>query len=231
MLISITKSDDYLSAIILKNRLELEGIPAFVFDQNYAAIDWSHINAIGSVRVMVPESKIAESLSVIKRIAAGVYMEEMEKIDNFPKAREETLMCPKCSSENVSPLVESRRLMLSICIPFLVLLPVFIQFFIVLILGFLLKINIPITFWPSILIAIAGIIVVLYPKRFGNMVCNKCRSTWFKMYVKPYSAGKIILIMLGLCFVIFITIIIFYRQLELMSQCEKSTQCGVLIKK
>ena len=54
MLKTLCVSHDPLNAIIIKDRLTNEGIPAFVLNQQHATMDWFVINALGGVRVSVP---------------------------------------------------------------------------------------------------------------------------------------------------------------------------------
>ena len=44
-----------MDAYIIKGRLEAEGIPAFLSDDQYITMDWSLSLALGGVKVMVPE--------------------------------------------------------------------------------------------------------------------------------------------------------------------------------
>ena len=58
-------------AYILRNRLELEGIPATVTDDNMAQTVWSI--PVGGVRVLVPESDIQRAREIVRAIESGDY--------------------------------------------------------------------------------------------------------------------------------------------------------------
>ena len=67
-MLSITKMDSKLKTIasfreshqayLLKGQLELEGIPAVIADENLININWMYSQAIGGVKVQVPENMI-----------------------------------------------------------------------------------------------------------------------------------------------------------------------------
>ncbi len=42
-------------AFLLRSMLEASEIPAFIPDENTSQVDWTLINAIGGIRVQVPE--------------------------------------------------------------------------------------------------------------------------------------------------------------------------------
>ena len=58
-------------AYILRNRLELEGIPATVTDDNMAQTVWSI--PVGGVRVLVSESDIQRAREIVRAIERGDY--------------------------------------------------------------------------------------------------------------------------------------------------------------
>ena len=58
-------------AYILRNRLELEGIPVTVTDDNMAQTVWSM--PVGGVRVLVPEPDIQRAGEIVRAIERGDY--------------------------------------------------------------------------------------------------------------------------------------------------------------
>ena len=57
---------DSYQAHILKGVLETSGIPAFIHDEQLATINWMYSQAIGGVKVKVPEEYYEKAILVIK---------------------------------------------------------------------------------------------------------------------------------------------------------------------
>lgn len=84
---------DTHQAYLVKGQLEAEGIPAFIADENLVSINWMYSNAIGGVKVKVPENVLEQARDII---ASYQNKENItEKID--------TDICPKCGSTSISP--------------------------------------------------------------------------------------------------------------------------------
>ena len=79
---------------LAKSLLESKEIDVFILDEHIVGMNWLYSNAVGGVKVQVPEAdldKAKQVLASIENIKADRISEEDEK---------ET--CPKCSSENIS---------------------------------------------------------------------------------------------------------------------------------
>ena len=81
-------------AHIAAGKLESEGIPVFLLGINHASANWLLSNALGGIRLQVPESCAEEA----RRLLA-----ETAEVD------EETDKCPKCGATNSSPMNNSRK--------------------------------------------------------------------------------------------------------------------------
>ena len=82
----IRSYDNYISANIVLQKLEAEGIQAYLQDENTVTIDPILSNAIGGIKLMVYESQV-------ERVA--------ELLAAFEEAYKNAVVCPQCGSVNV----------------------------------------------------------------------------------------------------------------------------------
>ena len=61
---------DINDAFILRSMLEASGIPAFLPDENTCQVDWMYINAIGGIRVQIPEGCEEDAKVVLEQFKA-----------------------------------------------------------------------------------------------------------------------------------------------------------------
>lgn len=101
-LISYTTAAD---AHIAKTKLEDNGIPAFVFDDNIVGANPFYTTAVGGVKVKIPESYSEDALKVLKLISDN----GKEKIDK----------CPECNSINITVTKTNRFLALLMAVVFM----------------------------------------------------------------------------------------------------------------
>lgn len=92
-LVTVAANLEVLEAHILRNRLEVEGVPASIAHENHVRMNWFLSSALGGVKIQVPEVFAEQALQVIADSEAGVFA--LEEIDEIPK-------CPNCGSENLS---------------------------------------------------------------------------------------------------------------------------------
>ena len=64
-MITLATVDNLSDAFILRSMLEASEIPAFIPDENTAQVDWTLINAVGGIRVQIPEEFLSDSKSVL----------------------------------------------------------------------------------------------------------------------------------------------------------------------
>lgn len=90
-LITIKTFDDGISAHILKNKLESEGINCFVFDENIVTVNALFSNAVGGVKLKIEEQDKEKALSII------------QEIENKPLTDQNDveIRCPECHSTSL----------------------------------------------------------------------------------------------------------------------------------
>lgn len=106
-----------MDAHIIKGRLEAEGIPAYLQDDQYITMDWLLSNALGGVKVCVPSEYEEAALQVLQDTEDNDY--QLSQLDDSftPEQAEsylpeEPLLCPACHSDNISRLGWSRKISL-----------------------------------------------------------------------------------------------------------------------
>ncbi|WP_422359492.1 DUF2007 domain-containing protein [Reichenbachiella sp.] len=89
----LTTCDNSIDANLMRTKLEHEGIPCFLNNENFTNLMPNYYNLFGSgVRVMVPDEFLEQAKEILQ-LSDGV------------------LKCPNCKSENISnknkPLLET----------------------------------------------------------------------------------------------------------------------------
>ena len=92
-LVTIDSFTDQLQAHLLKGRLEAEGIPAVVSQEHHISVNWLVSQALGGVKVQVPEPFVPAAKEVLVALKAGEYALSPEEYGGEK--------CPKCSSHDV----------------------------------------------------------------------------------------------------------------------------------
>lgn len=97
-------------AYLVKGKLESEGIPCIIDNENATFSNWIYSFAMGSIKVKVPEIKYQEALKILKEDFSGE-LKDFETKNEFDQSsvlsEEETgtnehgLKCPYCNSEDV----------------------------------------------------------------------------------------------------------------------------------
>ncbi|MFT3748661.1 MAG: DUF2007 domain-containing protein [Agriterribacter sp.] len=85
-LVTIQSFDSYIDANIMLGKLEAEGIVCFLRDEYTVTVDPILSNAIGGIKLTVPESQAARA---------------KELLATFDAEKRAILKCPKCGSGNV----------------------------------------------------------------------------------------------------------------------------------
>lgn len=106
-----------IDAFIIKGRLEAEGIPAFIQDSHYITADWTLSNAVGGVKINVPDECKATALAILQATENDDYQISKLEADLTPEQAEiylpeEPLHCPTCNADKISRLEWPRRLAL-----------------------------------------------------------------------------------------------------------------------
>jgi predicted RNA-binding Zn-ribbon protein involved in translation (DUF1610 family) len=97
-LVTIARYSTPFEANMAKSMLESAGIPAFVADEYTIGINWLYSNALGGVKLQVPESFASEALDLLSfedDHAAGNQI-----ADDYT--------CPRCGSGNIEVLSDKR---------------------------------------------------------------------------------------------------------------------------
>ena len=92
--IQLQSYDNYIAAHIAMGRLEEEGINCWLQDENTATINPILTNAIGGIKLMVPEIQAERAVAILKEI-------ELEY--------KKTIACPRCGSHNVELINTPRK--------------------------------------------------------------------------------------------------------------------------
>lgn len=85
-------------ANMVKSKLESAGIPAFVADEYMVGMNWLYSNALGGVKVLIPESLATEALHFL-----GL------ETDAPATSEANSGTCPKCESKNTDDFLDKRR--------------------------------------------------------------------------------------------------------------------------
>jgi hypothetical protein len=88
-LVTIETFRDLAEALLAKGRLEAAEIDACLADENLVRMDWFLANAVGGIKLKVPEEQAAEAFRVLFT-------------DKYKVPGENEPNCPKCGSGNVS---------------------------------------------------------------------------------------------------------------------------------
>lgn len=100
MLITIARYSLPYEAHIARSRLDAEGIPAFVADEHTINMQWLLSDALGGVRLQVPEAHVDKALAVLAEDREQDLLEE-QGVDAVP--------CPHCGSEDTEYQQIGRR--------------------------------------------------------------------------------------------------------------------------
>lgn len=100
--ITVASYTDAVQAHLARGRLEAEGVPAEVADEHYVWADWMMSNALGGVKLRVPERMAERAARILSDLEAG----EFALAD--PAQDEEH--CPRCGSDAIEASSGSWRL-------------------------------------------------------------------------------------------------------------------------
>jgi DNA-directed RNA polymerase subunit RPC12/RpoP len=92
-LITIARFDYPYQAHLAAAQLEASGIPCFLKDEHIVGLNMFYSQAVGGVKLRVPEDKAEEAMIVLSNVA-GDEVAEDEEIEDGPR-------CPACGSAAV----------------------------------------------------------------------------------------------------------------------------------
>ena len=85
---------NYIDANIIMGRLEEEGINCWLKDENTVTIDPILTNAVGGIKLMVPESQAQRAFELLRQ---------------FKNEQSATLKCLRCGSSNIELVSTPRK--------------------------------------------------------------------------------------------------------------------------
>ena len=100
-MITIARFSLAIEAHIARAKLESEGIPAFVADEHTITAQWLYSDAMGGVRLQVPNSCAQEAREILAVDHSEAVLEEQ----GF-----DPLTCPHCGSHELQPITPGRRI-------------------------------------------------------------------------------------------------------------------------
>ncbi len=77
--VTIATFENSIEAGFFKSRLEAEGIPTFLADENIAATVWHYSLATGGIKLQVMEDDVETALSVLRDVSAQTVVSRDEK--------------------------------------------------------------------------------------------------------------------------------------------------------
>ena len=84
--------DNPIAAHNLKNRLEVEEIASYIFDEHTIGLNPLYSNALGGIKVKIAKQDLAKAQLVLDAIESNSYLEQSEEL----------LHCPNCNSTNIN---------------------------------------------------------------------------------------------------------------------------------
>jgi hypothetical protein len=91
--IAVASFSQPVEAHLARTKLESEGIPCVVGDENLVRVDWLLSNAVGGVKLMVPAGELERAREALRPRPRLVV------VSNDPPEGE--MICPRCHSDDV----------------------------------------------------------------------------------------------------------------------------------
>jgi DNA-directed RNA polymerase subunit RPC12/RpoP len=92
MFVAIRSYDTYIPANLVLQRLEAEGIRAYLQDEHTVTIDPILTNAVGGIKLMVTEQQAPRALDLLVQ---------------WEKEYQQAVACPQCGSSNVHHVTQT----------------------------------------------------------------------------------------------------------------------------
>lgn len=112
-LVTVASYTDAIQAHLARGRLEAEGIRAEVADEHYVSADWLMSNAVGGVKVRVPERMAERARRILQEIEAGDFALPETLPETMPASPPasppDPARCPRCGSDAVEASEASWR--------------------------------------------------------------------------------------------------------------------------
>ncbi len=101
-LVTIGSFSTPYEANLVKSQLEAAGIPAFVADEYTVGMNWLYSNALGGVKVQVPQSLASEAQQILAT-----------ETEPFAADEYDAETCPKCGKKNTADFLDKRSAFLT----------------------------------------------------------------------------------------------------------------------
>jgi DNA-directed RNA polymerase subunit RPC12/RpoP len=92
--VTIATYDDLFTADFDKHKLEANGIDCYLADENTIGMDWTLMNALGGIKLRVPEQQVEEAQRILNEKDEELLADF--KLDEKPNDNN----CPNCGSNN-----------------------------------------------------------------------------------------------------------------------------------
>lgn len=109
MLVTCAHFYDPLEAHVVRARLEAEGVPATVADDQMINANWPLSVALGGARVQVPDAFLAEARAIIEHYSGGTFADDVDA-----ETGSEPHHCPRCSSRSIARTVPASQKALAV---------------------------------------------------------------------------------------------------------------------
>lgn len=90
-------------AHVARSVLDAAGIPTRIADEHLVAADWLYSNAIGGVKLLVPDDRAVEAVAILDATATEV------ELPPYLSSADTTDRCRACGSEAFELVVQGRR--------------------------------------------------------------------------------------------------------------------------
>ena len=97
-LVTLATFSTPIDANMAKSVLESAGIPVFIADEYTIGMNWLYSNALGGVKVQVPESVACEAREILALQTEQPSTDELSATDT----------CPQCGSKNTEDFLDKR---------------------------------------------------------------------------------------------------------------------------
>ena len=108
-LVAIESFTSPWEAHIARGRLEAEGIPASVIGEHHVGAYWPMSQALGGVRLMVPESMATSAVALLQGVRDGEFQVALEEQAELSRAQ-----CPHCGSADLEPYRTKSTLLMAV---------------------------------------------------------------------------------------------------------------------
>ena len=103
-LTTVARFQNPVSAHIARARLEAEGIPAFLADEHLVGVQWLYSDAVGGVKLNVPDPFAEAALEVVARDHSG----DLRGVLRRRRLQLVRRACPACGAERAARTTRAR---------------------------------------------------------------------------------------------------------------------------